>query len=212
MDRDVTNKNIPLDDKFNKKNIDDRIYSFMQLHSYKGIDAQNNEIYFVYKREYNYSVISSKLNIENKTVSRKIGKLIDAGYIEISYVYTKDGTELVPCYKLNKLEKFQKINYNTLKFLLSKNTIYCIKVYAYLLNGIYKNCNYQFSYKELIQKCLGLKSTTHIRDYKIIKNCLNILIESGLLKLKLKKLKKYINGKTTYFFVIDEIKTKVKEI
>ena len=207
-------KNIPVEGGFMKKSIDDRIYGYLQLNSYKGVDKEGNEIYFVYKGDHNNTTISKKLKINRRTVGRKIENLIEAGYIEESQVYNKQKEELVPCYIIKKIDlAFQKIDYDTLKLLVYATQDYVIKIYVYLLNAIYKNPHYEFTYKELMTECLGLKSVHNTRDYDIVKACLELLIRLKLLKLTDRKKVKYTEGEQkTFYFVIEEIKTKLDKV
>ena len=207
-------KNIPIEGEFMKKNIDDRIYGYLQLNSYKGKDVNGKEIYFVYKGEHNNTTIGKKLKIHRSTVSRKIDNLIEVGYLEESEVLNKKGDELVPCYIIKKIDlAYQKIDIQTLRLLVYATQDYVIKIYVYLLNAIYKNPHYEFTYKELMTECLGLKSTHNVRDYDIIKSCLELLIRLKLLKLTNKKKVKFLNGEQkTFYFVVDEIKTKLDKV
>ena len=207
-------KNIPIEGDFMKKNIDDRIYGYLQLNSYKGLDKSGNEIYFVYKQDNNITVISKKLKINRRTVGRKIENLVKAGYIEESVVLNKKGDEEIPCYIIKRIDlAYQKIDYDTLKLLVYTTQDYVIKIYVYLLNAIYRNPHYEFTYKELMSECLGIKSTHNARDYDIVKSCLELLIRLKLLKLTNKKKVKYIDGKQkTFYFVVEQVKTKLDKI
>lgn len=207
-------KNIPLEGDFMKKSIDDRIYGYLQLNSYKGVDKDNNVIYFVYKQDHNITAISKNLKINRRTTGRKMENLIKSGYIEESTVLSKKGDEEVPCYIIKKIDlAYQKIDYDTLRLLVYTTQDYVIKIYVYLLNAIYKNPHYEFTYKELMYECLGIKSTHNSRDYDIVKSCLELLIRLKLLKLTQKKKVKYIDGKQkTFYFVVQEIKTKLDKI
>lgn len=209
-------KQIPMTKEFNQKNVNDWIYGYFQSISY----VDNNNITFVYKSAINQTELASKapLNDSGKQpskskISRDIQKLIKLGFIKETKVVGLQGN-LVDAYELpfeeNQLFKF--IPLETLIYLLDVGSQYLIKIYVYLLNKFQWKVRlgeyYNFTYKELITECLGMKSVTNTRDYTTIRNCLDSLIKQKFITLDVEH--KRINGQLTTYFKLISVNLKIE--
>lgn len=186
-----TERAIYIQGEFMKKTYNDLIFAFFQINSKcdgEGVrycDTKINNVPIV-------TAICDTLRMKDKTVRRKIEKLIDGGF-----VIKEEDRYLIP----KILKGFQYIDLYTLEYLVNTVNLNVIKVYAYLLNKV-KNVDehYIFSKKELIQNCLGVKSITHDRDYVIIEDILNCLQANDLLVLtETKKVFNFGEAKTFYY-------------
>ena len=208
-------KRFPMTKEFNKKSTNDWLYGYLQ--SVSTVDSDKRTI--VYKDKVNLAQLAllAPKNEKNKPpsrskMSRDFNKLIALGFInEIKVVGVKGN--MVDVYELpyDKQELYKLIPLETLSYLLDVCTMNVIKIYIYLLNKyqwkLKEDDYYRFSLGEIIRECLGLKSTTHGRDYILVQNCLD-----ALMKLKLINLSKdygRVNGQLTSYFKLNEVRTHV---
>ncbi|HII4509140.1 TPA: hypothetical protein ACY4R8_002411 [Clostridium perfringens] len=209
-------KRIPMTKEFNKKSVNDWLYGYLQSISY----VDENKKTFVYKEHVNQSELVEKVPKNDKgkspsksKISRDFNKLIALGFIKETKVIGLNGN-MVPAYELpyDKQELYKLIPLDTLIYLLDIGSKYLIKIYIYLLNKfqwkIKSGEYYNFSYKELIRECLGMKSTTNSRDYTIVRNCLDALIKLKMLELGTDYNR--INGQLTTHFKLLSVKKTIK--
>ncbi|MBO3320264.1 hypothetical protein CYK62_11125 [Clostridium perfringens] len=209
-------KRIPMTKEFNKKSVNDWLYGYLQSISY----VDENKKTFVYKEHVNQSELVEKAPKNDKgkspsksKISRDFNKLIALGFIKETKVIGLNGN-MVPAYELpyDKQELYKLIPLDTLIYLLDIGSKYLIKIYIYLLNKfqwkIKSGEYYNFSYKELIRECLGMKSTTNSRDYTIVRNCLDALIKLKMLELGTDYNR--INGQLTTHFKLLSVKKTIK--
>ena len=206
-------KAIPLDKDFMIKKIDDRVYGFLRIKSYKGINLKGEEVYFAYKNGI-LDEISSALRINKRSVRNKIDNMLKAKYLTKSVVRDLNGKGTIECYILENASLFQKVEEETLKELVYNTQEHVIKTYAYILDKYLFRLNigdrYRFSERELILECLGVKFPKSI-DYEIMMSCISMLQRLGLLVLSDKKYKKFSDktGKCTFYFEVLKVNTKL---
>ena len=199
-------KPIPTEKEFMINKISDLVYGYLQTKSYIGKNIKGETVSLVYKTNYLVGDISKATKIKTRTVYNKIKNLLDSGYIKEEDIVDKDG-EVRRAYTFKAVTLYQKVNMETLRYLVSTGNDNVIKVYVYLLNQyLYrKNINkqYLFTEKDILIDCFGLKSTSHSSDYKKVHDILNCLINNNLLVLGDKKVKKDTkSGSQTYYFKV----------
>ena len=197
-------KPIPTEKDFMINKISDLVYGYLQTQSYIGKNTKGEEVSLVYKTNYLIDDISRATKIKKRTVYNKVKNLVNSGYIKEEEVFDKDG-HVKKAYTFKTINLYQKVNMETLRYLVSTGNDNVIKVYVYLLNRyLYKqniNKQYLFSERDIILDCFGITSTTHSSDYKKVHDILNCLINNNLLILGDKKVKKDMGTKgTTYYF------------
>lgn len=186
-----TERAIYIQGEFMKKAYNDLIFAFFQINSKcdgEGVRYCEDKINGVPI----VTAICETLRMKDKTVRRKIEKLIDG-----KFIIKEQNKYVIP----KILKGFQYIDLYTLEYLINTVNSNVIKVYAYLLNKV-KNIDehYNFSKKELIQNCLGVTSLTNNRDYIIIDDILNCLKANDLLVLtENKKVFNFGEVKTFYY-------------
>lgn len=196
-------RNIPNKGDFMKKQYSDLVYAYLQCVSYKGLDKNDNEVYFVYKNEATSSIIAKQTKIHGNSVKRRIKKLKDGNFIKEGKVWDSTHSTLLDAIILNHVEYYQKIPIDVLKFLINASNENVIKVYAYLLNRcLTVNKNYEYTYKELILNCFGMHSITNKRDYDMLKDIMTLLDKCNLIVTSPYKVTKYIDGQQTSYFKI----------
>ena len=176
-------RNIPTQGEFMKKKYNDLVYSYLQYHSYKGLDKNDQEIYFIYDTPTLIREITKETGSSTtRTTRKRVDKLIEGGFIHKDKVWNKTHTELVEGYVINHIDTFfQKVPTDTLRFLTNTHVNFAIKIYAYLLNkSIYVNKHYVFTYTELILNCLGVKNANHGEEYERVRDILTSLMNNGL--------------------------------
>lgn len=211
-------KRIPMTKEFNKKSVNDWLYGYLQSISY----VDDNEKTFVYKGNVNISDITSKIPSNEfdkppsrSKISRDFSRLIRLGFLKETKVQGLKGN-IVDAYELpyDKQQLYKLIPIDTLIYILSIGSQNLIKIYVYLLNKYQwkaqTNDTYRFTYKELIQECLGLKSVTNSRDYTIVRNCLDALIKLKLIELGLDYDRVGDNGQLTTYFKLLNVEKYVK--
>lgn len=202
-------KTIPQESSFNKKVISDLVYGYMQINSYVGETIEGDRVSFVYKSPTLVGDIAEATKIAPRTVRNKINKLITSEYIKEDSIIDLYSNK-VDIYAFKKVEFYQNINIDTLRFLVNTGNEDVIKVYCYLLNRcVNVNRHYNFSKKELILKCFGVKNEKSGNNYKKIEDILNTLINNGLLELEDKKMIKEV-GRDLYtsYFIVKKINIK----
>lgn len=188
---------------------DDIIYAWLTCNSYKGVNRDGEEIYFVYKDTGSCKSISKATETNIRTTRRRLNSLIDGGFIKKDIVYNEEKTELYDVLAIESLEKYQMIPIKTLKLLVDTRKRNIIKIYAYLLNKSLCKKGYEFSKAELIKKCLGVKCTNDLTYLKKIDNILTTLIQHmKLIALYNEKSVRHINGKRTFYFKIKSCYTR----
>lgn len=204
-------KRIPLNKNFMHKSVNDWIYGYFQSKSY----VDKNGVTFCYLDSIvQTDIIKSMPFNENgkkpgkMKISNDIKKLMNLGFIEKGKVVDLND-EIIDAYILpfDKQQLYKIIPLDTLIYLLNVSNQNVIRIYIYLLNKfqwkVKNNEYYYFTYKELIEECLGMKSTKNTRDYILIKHILDCLIKFKLIKID--TVVKKINGKTTKTFKLISI-------
>lgn len=204
-------RNIPVEGEFMKKCYNDLVYAYLQCKSYKGVDEDDNEVYFVYQEQYRIPVLAKATRIHGRTVRRKLDALMEGGFVRKGKVYNKNHTELVEVLIIEKINVlYQKIRIDTLQYLIDATNDCVIKTYAYLINKCLNvNDHYRFTKAELIQNCLGLSSTTNCRDYEHVSNILSILQKIGLIQFDNVVIE--VNGQLTHNHRITSYSFEVKK-
>lgn len=182
-------RQIPTNERFNKKTIDDLLYGYFQMMSYLGIDKEGNKVRFVYRNHFTNEDLAATLDVSVSQARRKVKILKDAGFIAEDQVWNAAKTELCKVFVLTEYSnEIQYIQVDTLEKLVDTTNKNVIKVYAYLLgwHGFKKRSNSKFIFtkKQLIEYCFGMSSTTNQRDYKAINNILECLVLFGLIEYK----------------------------
>lgn len=210
-------KSIPMTKEFNKKVVNDWLYGYLQSISY--VDADG--VTFVYPNDVNCTNIAQKCPLNNlgrqpsrNKIMSDLKKLELLGFVKRGNVQGLDNSKVKNAYILpfNENELFKIIPLETLKYIITTMSIHSIKIYIYLLNKfqwkIKSNDYYNFTSKELITECLGLKSITHSRDYQTILFVLDALEKFKLVEI-VKDYKK-VNGQLTTQWKLIAVKTKIE--
>lgn len=209
-------KVIPLNKKFMQKSVNDWIYGYFQSKSY----VDKNGVTFCYMDNIIQTEMIKLMPVNENgkkpgkmKVSNDIKKLINLGFIEKGKVIDLNGKS-IEAYVLpfDNKQLYKIISLDTLKYLLNVSNQNVIKIYGYLLNKfqwkLKTNEYYYFTYKELIQECLGMKSTTNARDYIIIKHILDCLIKFKLINIEVAN--KTINGQLTKVFKLISVSQRIE--
>ena len=175
--------NVTLDKStfLNNKTLDGELYAIFQEKSIAVQKKDNDEEYetIVYKKDLPSQVeMCTKLGISSpKTYRTRLGKLIEAGYIE----KRENGDYYLP----NMEDIYLLIPKDTIAYLCDNCKEHVIKIYVYLGQRYKyaqsKGQQYEFSLKEIALH-IGLGVNNYGETYRIINNALDLLCNSGLIQ------------------------------
>ena len=148
--------------------------------------------------------LAELLGVSEISVKRHIKYLKEIGLIE-EYIY-KNKKENHFTYKFKSFKNYVIIDSISLKRILNNNKDIAselLSIYSYLKNR-YRISQKTFTYTELISECLGKKSTSHSKDYEVLKQCLSVLKNLGLIEFDeeyFKSNKRGANAKFEYSII-----------
>lgn len=197
-------KYIPLDEDFMKRSMSDLLFAYIQINSYK----DKNGIWFCYKPRDFFSKAKESLGIKSvNTIKNKYENLLDGNYIQEGEVVGLSGEVINAIIIPVKTNYFEKVDIKILELLAHTTKENTVKIYSYLLNKnrIYKG-EYIFTYKELIQNCLGNKNGGHQNSLKEVKLVLELLVRLKLIEFKT------VRQKETFRQKLISVATKLPEL
>lgn len=174
------------------------LYELMRLHQQTKRSVRFKD-YTITNKE-----LAELLGVSEISVKRHIKYLKEIGLIE-EYIY-KNKKENHFTYKFKSFKGYVTINNISLGKILNNNKDIAgelLSVYSYLKNR-YRISQKTFTYTELISECLGKKSTSNSKDYEVLKQCLSILKNLGLIEFDeeyFKSNKRGANAKFEYSII-----------
>lgn len=191
MSKDVKNpRAFSLEEQFMNFKIDDLLYGFLRglstVRPQVG-DQEAREYLPIKQYEKNKRLIANLCGCSTKTIKRHLDRLFDNGLLEEG-VETLNGKD-VSVYWLPPIEgRYQIVEQDMVKYLVSTNSPNVIKIYIYLLNK-YKwkrqtNEKYIFT-KEELARALGYSESTRTSElYTMLNNVIMSLTLEGLISFR----------------------------
>ena len=200
----------PLEEDFmTNKSVNGMLYAKLQHLSYFN---ETNKKRYVYKDDVNFSEMAEKEFKEicsRQKLSSDLNKLKKLGFV----VEGIEGGKKVYYLPFDSTKFFQLVPSLTVEYLLKVKSVYCIKIYVYLLDKFFwkvkeGNGLYRFTKKEL-NEAIGLYSNS--TNNNTIDFILNSLHNEGLLSYKEVLVPSTQKNKAPiHYFEITNMNTKVK--
>lgn len=182
------------------KKYNDLLYGYLQHISH--YDEKTN-MRFVFKKDIVYTRIGEVLNMTRQTVSTKLNNLIKKGLL----IYDEDNK----LYELVSIDKdlAALLPDDTIRILCNTLKERCLSIFAYLLKTYIqheeKPCQITL---DVIKEHVGLCSKNRCFNNEIIKDCLAVLRQLGLIEYHEEKVADITTGSVKRVYILDKVNNK----
>lgn len=201
MEIEKDSRQIPSDKIYTAdKKYNDLLYGYLQ-HISK-YESETN-IRYILKKDVVYTKIASSLNMTRQTISNKFNNLINKGLL----MYNKDKKR----YEFISIDKklAALLPDETVRIICNTLKERCLSILAYLLKTYIqhgeKPCQITL---DIIKEQVGLCTSNRCLNNEIVKDCLLVLRQLGLIEYNDEKIKDEKTGGIRHIYILDKVNNK----